>query len=190
MGLQSILDHMEWSSGEGLQLVKKVRPMVHWLSDREALVLSATTNPDTGESYFQRRSTPDLWARYEFYETCFRITPQYASRNLNMLQRVVDVQSSTMRELMKQYITDESRNLSWMDGWETAWRCPAQFLECIAKLKEAIAVSTPENREAHLDTTMADAIVRYGKDFVTAARAIATSDNAIRTLNGFFLPHI
>lgn len=102
-GLQGILDVMEWNSGGELKMLAARRPSVFWISDRENLVGSVTLD-EKGHSLFKRKSSPDLWARYAFYETIFAVTAVHRDRNTVAFQAMADRISSECRVLIKNYI--------------------------------------------------------------------------------------
>jgi len=75
---------------------------VHWFSDRENLVLSV-------KKVYGRTNCLDLWAALEYYETIFEIEAQHVTEPYTETQPEfveVDLQSSTMRMVMKAYYAD------------------------------------------------------------------------------------
>jgi hypothetical protein len=78
---------------------------VYWVSDRESLVHQvARTNPHGGTPY-RRHASPDLWARFEWYEPLFKITATHVPRDTHMWQKRNDRIASECRTLMKDYYT-------------------------------------------------------------------------------------
>jgi len=96
-GLQSILEY----NGK-----LQDRPTVAWYSDRESLVLAV-------HGFYRRKAEPDLWARFQYYETLFSITPLFVPRSTDPLHDVVDRMASEGRIMMKEYI--ESVRLEGLD---------------------------------------------------------------------------
>lgn len=128
MGLQCLIECLGDDTKGARARLEAERPRVHWTSDRESLVLAVARDSENEDKPFYRReSTPDLWARFAFYERLFRITPHHKGRNLGMLQRLVDVTSSDMRNLVGGYADDTLRDLYWVDGWNNAWADPVRF---------------------------------------------------------------
>ena len=125
-GLQGIMDHRKWNNGDAYQLLRLKRPLVHWLTDRESLALAVARKPD-GSTFYRRKSTPDLWARFEWYEAMFRITPHYESRNATPVFSLIDRMASDMREMMKRYAVAWPQDLKWMSGYEKIWKSPELF---------------------------------------------------------------
>jgi len=76
------------------------RPVVIWMTDRENLLLSA-------KNVQARSNCPDLWARYVWYEERMSIHPDFVSKEMektNLDFKMIDVQASTGREILKAYI--------------------------------------------------------------------------------------
>ena len=46
---------------------------------------------------------------------------------MGMLQKLVDVTSSDMRNLVGGYADDSARDQQWMTGWTSAWADPERF---------------------------------------------------------------
>lgn len=105
MGLQGILEIMDWTK-EGdikrLQFSPK-KPTVCWYTDRESLVLSIWRD-ENGDTVYQRRKQGDLWARFEFYEKLFDISPFLIDRNSTKEHVHADRLASEARLLVKEYL--------------------------------------------------------------------------------------
>jgi len=125
-GLQGIMNHCKWDNGDDFQMLRMKRPLVHWLTDRESLALAVARKTD-GSTFYRRKSTPDLWARFEWYEAMFRITPHYESRNATPVFRLIDRMASDMREMMQRYAAAWPQDLKWMSGYEKIWKAPELF---------------------------------------------------------------
>lgn len=78
------------------------RPVVHWVSDRESLVL-AVLRDEKNEPIYRRKSTPDLWCRFEYYEKLLTIIPQFSKRKSCPHHDIMDKRASEARQLMKEY---------------------------------------------------------------------------------------
>lgn len=65
------------------------RARVWWVCDRENLVLQMARKPD-GNTYYARRTEPDLWYAFWWFEHLFRITPVWRERNTSPDQVEVD----------------------------------------------------------------------------------------------------
>lgn len=104
-GLQSIVDTMGWGSPGKIKDLQRraLKPSVCWYSDRESLVL-AVYRDETGEPFYRRERQKDLWARLEFYETLFCITPMYIPRNSKPHHATADRLASECRILLKDYM--------------------------------------------------------------------------------------
>lgn len=72
-------------------------PIVFWYSDRESLVLSV-------RGKYARSNSPDLWARFEYYEKQFDIYPFHVSRETDFAEfRDADLHASSLRIVIKHY---------------------------------------------------------------------------------------
>lgn len=104
-GMQSIMEVMNWTKPGIAEKLRKqlIKPSVYWMSDRESLVLSVYRD-STGQTLYKRRSQPDLWKRFEFYEERLAITPVYIPRDTNDKHNLCDRLASESRSVMKDYI--------------------------------------------------------------------------------------
>jgi hypothetical protein len=104
-GLQSILECMGWDDTAELKALKfkPKKPSVCWFTDRESLVLSIWRDED-GNTIYKRRKQGDLWARFEYYEGLFDITPMLIPRNSMDEHAFVDRLASEARLLVKEYL--------------------------------------------------------------------------------------
>lgn len=104
-GLQSIMDAMSWTKPIKLEQLRNqlIKPSVYWVSDRESLVLSVYRD-STGKTVYKRRSQPDLWKRFEFYEEHLQVTPIYVPRDTDDKHNLCDRLASEARVLMKDYV--------------------------------------------------------------------------------------
>lgn len=100
LGLQSIIQLKKWSDAELAELAK-TPPEVFWLSDRESLVLGVRRG-ENGDSIYARRSAPDLWHRFSFYEQLFSINAFYAGRNQISDQALADQLAGEARALFQE----------------------------------------------------------------------------------------
>lgn len=103
MGLQSILEQAKLESSSSLSRLETSPLHVLWLSDRESLVLSVTRKPD-GTPVYRRKASPDLWARFAWYEKIFKITARHVKRETNAHHDIVDRLASDARVLIKDYM--------------------------------------------------------------------------------------
>lgn len=101
-GLQSILDTGGYNKSAGHAELAVRRPHIAWFTDRESLALSCWM-PD-GVPFYRRKSCPDLWARYEWYEQFFTIIPIWCGRTTHAAQDVSDKLASEARVLVKDWI--------------------------------------------------------------------------------------
>jgi hypothetical protein len=92
-----------WKRNLGTELeapgAERPRPLICWYSDRESLVMSV-------RKVYARDNCPDLWAAFQYYEDLFEIeshnvTEPFTETDPSFVD--VDLQSSTMREVLKQY---------------------------------------------------------------------------------------
>jgi ribonuclease HI len=102
-GLESIMTENGWYNGCSLNNLSILRPKVLWITDRESLALSVKINPSTGQSYYKRKASPDLWARFEWFEERFEIDAQHIKRMTSPMQNLADRLASEMRTLTKNY---------------------------------------------------------------------------------------
>jgi ribonuclease HI len=103
LGLQSILEKLKLENAAGYARLERTPMRVFWLSDRESLVLSVKKNPD-GSTVYRRKASPDLWARFAWYEKYFDVTPRHAKRESNPHHNLVDRLASDARVLVKDYM--------------------------------------------------------------------------------------
>lgn len=105
MGLQSIIECMEWGEESEIKSLKfhPKKKTVCWFTDRESLVLAIWRDED-GHPIYKRRKQGDLWARFEFYEQLFDITPILIERNSLEEHEYVDRLASESRLLVKEYL--------------------------------------------------------------------------------------
>lgn len=78
------------------------KPTIVWFTDRESLAL-AVWRDENGEPFYSRRSTPDLWRRFEYYEELFHIIPLCVKRDTVPAHKVVDEIASGLRVLIKEW---------------------------------------------------------------------------------------
>jgi ribonuclease HI len=102
-GLQSIMDTMDWNNKHQRSLMQMRRTSVYWVTDREHLVGAMLKKAD-GSYEYKRRTTPDLWARLEWYEKIFDITAVWRERNTIAWQGYADTIASECRTQMKHYV--------------------------------------------------------------------------------------
>ena len=95
-GLHGIFETMCWDNSSRLKALVHRRAEIVWISDRESLVRSVT-----GE--YRRRTQPDLWAQFEWYEQYIDIRPCHVKRNSVPWQDVADILASESRVLIKEY---------------------------------------------------------------------------------------
>lgn len=112
MGLQAILDRTNSNGSGSLQRLERCPLKVFWVSDRESLVLSVTRTPE-GTTVYRRKASPDLWARFEWYEKHFSITARHTKRETIPHHNIVDRLASDARVLVKDYmeLPDNSEEL-------------------------------------------------------------------------------
>jgi hypothetical protein len=106
-GLQIITD---WQEAAGI-LGRISMPVVLWYTDREAAALCAWRKDD-GQPFYRRKSSPDLWARFEWYEKRMRIVPLWTPRKDHPIQDLADGLASEGRVAFKewvQYMINENR---------------------------------------------------------------------------------
>lgn len=104
-GLQGILDTMGWNDGQSRMMMQARRTTVYWVTDREHLVGALLKKAD-GTYEYRRKSTPDLWARFEWYEKIFDVTAVWRERNTVAWQAYADKIASECRTMMKGYVED------------------------------------------------------------------------------------
>jgi ribonuclease HI len=103
MGLQTILVEMKWDSAFHHQRLERMPATVQWITDRQSLA-EAVRRDAEGNPVYSRRSTPDLWARFSFYERIFQVDPVFMKRETNAYHNVVDRFASDSRVLVKDYM--------------------------------------------------------------------------------------
>ncbi len=102
-GLQFILETMKWESPLEIERLEREPATVLWNSDREDLVRSVTRDAE-GNPIYRRKASPDLWARFAFYERLFQIEAQHTPRETNPYHNIVDRFASDARVLIKDYV--------------------------------------------------------------------------------------
>jgi ribonuclease HI len=113
-GLKSILGHYVAKSGRptALQRLEAEQPVIHWITDRESLALSVWRDPKTNEPVYRRKSTPELWAMYRYFEPLFRVVPLWTKRQTLALHNRADVLASELRVNVKEYFMIDEVNMS------------------------------------------------------------------------------
>lgn len=94
---------------EGVELIRQMvgkmpqynlagqKVTVEWFSDREDLVKSV-------KNEYGRKSSPDLWARFENYEREMTVFPTWVSRDSGIPEMLAcDMHASTLRCIVKDY---------------------------------------------------------------------------------------
>jgi hypothetical protein len=76
-----------------------LRPRIWWVTDREAIALQVARNTE-GLPYYTRRTEPDLWYQFAWFEHLFRITAVFTHRNTSQDQKHVDAIAGEMRRRM------------------------------------------------------------------------------------------
>ncbi len=102
LGLQTIMTAMKWETPFHCNQLERIPATVKWISDRESLVKAVQRDAE-GNPIYSRRSTPDLWARFAYYERLFRIEACFTKRETNTYHNIVDRFSSDARVLVKDY---------------------------------------------------------------------------------------
>lgn len=103
MGCQSILEAGGFDDHNGRERLKRAPLRVKWFSDRESLVQSVTRGPD-GVPLYRRKASPDLWARFSFYEQLFEFIPVFVPRETSEFHSICDRFASDARALIKDYM--------------------------------------------------------------------------------------
>lgn len=96
IGLQSILDDMDWNNGPRLKAMSVIPVKVAWYSDRESLVKSVNNE-------YGRKAQPDLWHWLGWYEQYFNVHGIHVKRETNPLQSLTDRLASEARIVIKDY---------------------------------------------------------------------------------------
>ncbi len=110
MGLQTIVEILDCDNVPGREGLRNFPKTVLWISDRESLVKAVMRGVD-GQPVFSRRSTPDLWVRFEFYEKLFKIFPRFTPRETRSPHQIVDRLASDGRLLIKNYLELPDNNV-------------------------------------------------------------------------------
>lgn len=84
----------------GQEFLRRKPANVYFVSDREDLVLSVARKPN-GDTYYGRKASQDLWARFAYYEQFLHFTAVFSPRNTQPNQQLVDHLASEMRILGK-----------------------------------------------------------------------------------------
>jgi len=96
-GLQLVVEMTPWAVRRPEEDRNTWRPKVRMFSDRENLVLSI-------QGVYDRSNSPDLWHRFQYYETLLDIEPVHVLRETDHPEFVtVDMQASTARIIAKEY---------------------------------------------------------------------------------------
>ena len=104
-GLGSIVDRYKEKFGSsGIVRLEAEQPVVHWVTDRESLALAVHRGED-GTPVYRRKSTPELWAMFAYYEPMFTIKALFTKRDSILLHNRVDRVCSELRILIKEYYT-------------------------------------------------------------------------------------
>lgn len=106
-GLQSIIV----ASKRADDYIRRMRPRVAWITDRESLALSVWRPAGPRQpSFYGRKASPDLWARFAYYEELFEIVPLCEERNTHASHALVDELASELRVLMKEWVIIRSND--------------------------------------------------------------------------------
>lgn len=102
MKLETVAAIADFAGDDDLRSVEQLppqkRPRVWWIGDRENLILQVARKPD-GNTYYSRRTEPDLWYGMYWYEKLFNITAVYQPRNSTPDQVDVDARAGQTRAL-------------------------------------------------------------------------------------------
>ena len=103
MGCQSVLDATNQNDFAGYERLRKDPMVIQWFSDRESLVLSVSRDAE-GQPVYRRKASPDLWARFAFYEELFEFIPVFVPRATHEFHTIVDHFASDARWMIKDYM--------------------------------------------------------------------------------------
>lgn len=102
--LDIIMQVNGWNTAKKAETAKHAGITVQWVSDREDLVKSIE-HLTTG---YRRKTNPDLWSRFEYYEQFLKITAVHKPRNTIHFQALADRMAGDMREFLKKYALKKS----------------------------------------------------------------------------------
>ena len=111
LGLKAIMDEMDWNTPESRARLKAYPPIVNWYGDRENLIKSVALDV-RGTPLYSRRTDPDLWAQFAYYEQLFKIIPLKVKRNTLPAQAACDEVCGELRTLMQEFVAGASVELS------------------------------------------------------------------------------
>jgi len=102
-GLHGILEEERRRAGKGADWLLPWPRTVLWVSDRQNLVLGVALDPVTGKPLNSRDTDADLWHRFAWYETQFRIHPVLMPRNAVAMQARCDKACGATRAVLKKW---------------------------------------------------------------------------------------
>ena len=111
LGLRAIMEDMDWNNPESHARLKAYPPIVHWHGDRENLMKSVALDV-RGTPLYSRRTDPDLWAQYAWYEKLFKVIPCQVKRNTLPAQAACDAVCGELRTLMLEFAASASKELA------------------------------------------------------------------------------
>lgn len=113
-GLEMITTYLaEGAIKEGSMAETKLevkQPVLQWITDRESLALCVLKDPKTKEPVYARRSTPDLWRAFSYYEKLYSICPVFCPRQSNSQHDIADEIASDLRVQVKEYFEWRKEN--------------------------------------------------------------------------------
>jgi len=101
-GLAILTDVMEWTPRQISDAPYLGKWPVKWITDRESLALAVARN-DAGVPFYSRRSTPDLWASFEFFEKFLDVHALFEDRCSTPEMKVADTLASDARQTLKNF---------------------------------------------------------------------------------------
>ncbi len=96
-GLWAIVDTMGWDHSKFIATLRKERPKVLILTDREDLAGSIN-------KVFRRHRNRDLWNQFSWYENHFSIEAKHVKRDTVPAQSAADKIASEMRIVLKEFV--------------------------------------------------------------------------------------
>lgn len=183
LGLQLIQDHREGSKSlthESLRI-----PKVYWVSDRQSLVLAVMRDKDDdNKPPYSRKSTPDLWRRFSFYEERMKITPTQSSPKETEWFKHVDIRSSEMFQLIKSaWVTWNEDDSSVSNGLSRLWQD-----------SDVLADFNPNAHETQILEWESQNICKFGPKVAEIVRMLAiatlTQTASCKTYDGYYLPNL
>jgi hypothetical protein len=103
-GLAIFTDQLGWTKRQIEDARYTGKLHICWVTDRESLALAVARDPTKQDlPYYSRRSTPDLWASFEYFEQFLHVHALFTKRCSNFSMDQADMMASDSRQTLKNF---------------------------------------------------------------------------------------